>query len=154
MFQIIPLCALLTAPFALAEPAADDRAVLTRLKTTLWPQAYRTRDRALLAQILDDEFQLINQRGQWSDKAQELQRLPDYDWPHEDFSYTIKRLDIYHGHTAIVAGEGRAHGRDADGVYCLRYQSSNVLIKRDAGWQAVSSHVSGVHSECDETQAK
>ena len=128
---------------------SSDREELTYLKEVLWPQAYRENDVELLDAILDDSFQMVTAAGPWSDKATELAEVPVSDWPHDDFRFTIKRLDIYHDNTAIVAGEGRAEGTGDTGPYCFTYQSTNVLVRRGERWRAVASHVSGVRQECD-----
>ncbi len=127
----------------------DDRDTLRHLKERLWPKAYREADVDLLDSILHEDFAIITASGDWSTRERELAELPAYDWPHESFSYQIRRLDIYHDNTAIVAGEGRASGKNNEGPYCLVYQSSNVLIKQEGEWKAVLSHVSGVTTDCD-----
>lgn len=137
--------------FILAASAAehDDEAELRELKEVTWPQAYREKDVALLDRILDPEFVLVSADGGWSTKSDELASLPASTWPHDSFQFEIKRLDVYNDNTAIISGEGRATGIDTGQPYCLRYQSSNVLIRRDTGWRAVLSHVSGVTTECN-----
>ena len=64
--------------------------------------------------------------------------------------HPIRLVRVHRSHlVAIISGEGRATGTDAGKPYCLRYQSSNVLIRREIGWRAVLSHVSGVNTQCD-----
>ena len=132
----------------IATPVADDESTLRHMKEVLWPQAYRTTDVDLLDSILHDSFVLIDAAGEWTPKHEELALLPGYTWKHDSFHYDIKRLDIYDTDTAIVAGEGLATGTNAERAYCLRYQSSNVLILENGEWKAVLSHVSGVDTEC------
>jgi hypothetical protein len=143
---------LLALAVAAAAPAAADNAEfaeLRQLKEQTWPRAYRERDVELLGGILDATFVLISADGRWTTREQELASLPSYTWPHDTFSYSIRHMEIHHGHTAIIAGEGRASGHGRDGSYCLRYQSSNVLVRRDSRWKAVLSHVSGVQTDCE-----
>ena len=130
-------------------PVRDDEAELRRLKQVIWPQAYRERDADLLDRILDADFVLVSDDGSWSTKVDELAGLSSATWPHDSFEFEIKRLDLYNDNTAIISGEGRATGIGAGKPYCLRYQSSNVLIRRDVGWRAVLSHVSGVETHCE-----
>lgn len=122
----------LTSP---AAAAGEDESTLRKLKTVLWQQAYREQDTALLDQILHDSFQMIDSEGGRSDKARELAWVADNAWNPGEFEYRIERLDIYDGRFAIVSGTGIASN--------YSYSSSNVLIKEDGRWQAVSSHVSG-----------
>ena len=147
MKYLIPFLAVLSMTVSM--PAHADEAELRQLKETIWPQAYRERDIELLDRILDAEFVLVSADGSWSTKADELASLPSSTWPHDSFEFEIKRLDLYNDNTAIISGEGRATGTDAGKPYCLRYQSSNVLIRRDIGWRAVLSHVSGVETQCN-----
>ncbi len=129
---------------SLSEEPRSDEEMLREIKEVLWPRAYAEQDVDLLDTILADEFQMIDSEGNWSTKAQELAwvkaNAPDY----ESLVFEIRRLDIFANGTAIVAGQGVIKGRFEKGGYTVRYQSSNVLIKRDGFWQAVSSHVSGV----------
>ena len=128
--------ALMLSPIAGAEPSTpDDEATLRHLKTVLWPQAYRTQDTGLLDDLLDDSFQLIDAGGNRSTKAGELAWIAENAWNPGEFEYRIERLDIYPNGTAIVAGEGVASD--------YSYRSSNVLVKRNGQWKAISSHVSG-----------
>lgn len=123
-----------------------DRQKLTYLKEKLWPQAYEQQDAELLDSILDPSFELVSANGQRTSKADELESLVLYPWPHDNFSFTIKRLDIYRNNFAIVSGEGRGNGSNKEGKYCFAYQSSNVLHKVEGEWKALLSHVSGVTS--------
>jgi len=118
-----------------AVAADDDEAILRELKTVLWQQAYREQDTVLLDRILHDSFRMIDAEGGYSDKQNELQWIATNPWDPGKFEYRIERLDIYDGKFAIVAGKGLASD--------YSYSSSNVLIKEDGRWQAVSSHVSG-----------
>lgn len=121
-----------------------DEVVLRHLKKVLWKKAYREQDTKLLDRILAPEFQVIYDDGSWSDKKGELERIRKNKPTYDSFVYTIKRLDIFENGTAIISGEGHVKGRNLEGSYEYKYQSSNVLIKREGGWQAISSHVSGV----------
>jgi hypothetical protein len=147
MSYLIPLLVVFT--FGASAGGHPDEALLRELKEVTWPRAYREKDVALLDRILDAEFVLVSADGTWSTKADELASLPAGTWPHDSFEFEIIRLDLYNENTAIISGEGRATGTDAGKPYCLRYQSSNVLIRREIGWRAVLSHVSGVNTQCN-----
>ncbi|MBX3295631.1 MAG: nuclear transport factor 2 family protein [Acidobacteria bacterium] len=122
------------------EPDSD---FLRRLKEVEWPKAYREQNPTLLDEILADDFQLISNDGVWSDKAKELARVRTTRPSYDKFWFEIKRLEVFDNGTAIIAGTGHGSGKDKEGRYTFEYQSSNILIKRDGKWKAVSSHVSG-----------
>lgn len=115
---------------------ADDEATLRHFKTVLWQQAYRTQDTDLLNRLLHDDFVVIDDAGNVSTKQQELVWISENKWDPGEFEYRIERLDIYGGKFAIIAGTGIAE--------TYSYKSSNVLIKENGQWHAISSHVSGV----------
>ncbi len=115
---------------------ADDESVLRHFKTVLWPQAYRTQDVELLDRMLHDSFEVIDNTGRRSDKQGELDFIRNNQWDPGTFEYRIERLDIYDGNVAVISGMGVAEK--------YTYRSSNVLIKTDGEWRAISSHVSGV----------
>ncbi|WP_223787422.1 nuclear transport factor 2 family protein [Marinicella meishanensis] len=124
---------------------ADDAAQLKHLKLTLWPQAYRSQDAELLAQILHPQFQMIDAGGQTTTRQQELQYVKDNPWTAVNFQYHIERLEVFAGHTAVVSGRGETD--------TYQYHSSNVLIKQDGRWQAIASHVSGFQRKAAATEA-
>ena len=121
--------------FCSAIVIADDEAELREIKSTLWNQAYRTQDVALLDRILHDSFEMIDNDGNRSTKAKELDYIANNQWDPGNFEYRIERLHIYPNGTAVVDGTGIASN--------YTYKSSNVLIKEDGRWQAILSHVSG-----------
>jgi ketosteroid isomerase-like protein len=125
-------------------PPKNDEAVLRNLKEIEWAKAYREQDTKLLDRILADEFQMIDNDGNWSNKKLELEYNKNNKPLYDSFRFEIKRLDIFENGTAIIAGTGHITGKDKDGEYKIEYQSSNVLIKRNGIWKAISSHVSGV----------
>lgn len=114
---------------------ADDEQTLRHLKTVLWPQAYRTQDVNLLDSLLHDSFQMIDADGERYTKQRELDYIARNEWDPGKFQYRIERLDIYNDTFAIVDGTGLAEE--------YTYKSSNVLIKENGRWRAISSHVSG-----------
>jgi hypothetical protein len=140
---LLAACLLAAAiPAGSAGPAADETA-LRELKTVLWPRAYFTQDVKLLDRILADEFQSVDDEGSWSTKAEEIAWLARNRPAYDSLTFKIRRLEIFDGDTAIVAGTGTIRGRDQSGEYVGEYQSSNIFIKREGTWRAVASHVSG-----------
>jgi ketosteroid isomerase-like protein len=134
--------ALLALVAAASERSADEAAI-RELKESLWPKAYFEQDTALLDRILAPEFQMVDGDGNWSTKAAELDWVAKNKPGYDSLTFEIRRLEVFENGTAIAAGTGTIRGRDGDGPYVARYQSTNVLIKRDGQWRAVASHVSG-----------
>jgi hypothetical protein len=132
---------LAASPGSAVEPG--DAATLRNLKTVLWPRAYSQPDPALLETILAPEFQMIDDSGVVSTRAEELAyvRGKTPDPPERRFRFVIERLEVFEGRSAVVTGMGHiTDPRSGPGE--VRYRSTNVLVKRDGRWQAVASHVS------------
>jgi len=113
---------------------------LRTLKEIEWPKAYREQDTVLLDRILGEDFQMITDDGEWSNKVKQLERIKNVAMDHDSFRYEIKRLEILENGTAIIAGTGHIVNDSINTIY----QSSNILVKRNGIWKAVLSHVSGV----------
>ncbi len=116
-----------------------EKETLRYLKEVEWPKAYREQDTQLLDRILGDDFQMIENNGDWSNKEKEMEYIQNNKPSYDSFSYEIKRLEILENGTAVICGTGHII---ADSIHSI-YQSSNVLIKRNGVWKAVASHVSG-----------
>ncbi|WP_075344638.1 nuclear transport factor 2 family protein [Tenacibaculum agarivorans] len=117
----------------------QEKAKLRFLKEVEWPKAYKEQDTILLDRILGEDFQMITNNGEWSNKAKQLERIKKFAMNHDSFRYEIKRLEILQNNTAIIAGTGHIINDNKKSIY----QSSNVLMKRNGVWKAVLSHVSG-----------
>ncbi|MBK8564220.1 MAG: nuclear transport factor 2 family protein [Saprospiraceae bacterium] len=117
-----------------------EKHTLQHLKQVLWPKAYSTNDTMLLDSILHEKFQMIDADGNYTDKQFELNWIKSNVVKHDSFYYEIKRLEIFGNGTAVVAGTGHIFNNDAYSVY----QSSNILVKENDLWKAISSHISGV----------
>jgi len=134
--------AIACAGIAAADTSAD-QAALRELKEVYWPKAYFAQDTKLLDRILAPEFQMVDGDGNWSTKADVLACVAKNKPAYESLVFTIRRLDIFENGTAIAAGTGTIRGTDKKGPYVAKYESTNVLIKRDGQWRAIASHVSG-----------
>lgn len=136
------LCLLFAAAVVFAE--TPDERELRQLKEERWPRAYREGDVALLDSILAREFRRIGADGESSTKQDELDYVAKHRPSYRAFRFEIGRLEVFENGTAVVSGRGVITGDATDPDAVVEYQSSNVLIKRDGRWQAISSHVSGV----------
>ncbi|MGE0597354.1 MAG: DUF4440 domain-containing protein [Hyphomonadaceae bacterium] len=143
---------LLAAMLALAPPAwaqsEADVAQLTRIKTEIWPSFYRTQDVEGLAAFLAAPFVNIGPEGGVQTRAEALEDVRANAWMPANFQYVIERIVWLDGDHAIVVGRGESDRTDPAGAACRhRYTSSNLLRRAPEapqGWQALSSHVSGV----------
>lgn len=141
------LRAVVLLPFLVAmalHAQTDDERELRQLKEERWPRAYREGNVALLDSILAKEFRRIDDKGNWSSKQDELGYVAKHRPSYREFRFEIRRLEVFENGTAVVAGRGVITGDATNPSSVFEYQSSNVLIKRDGRWQAISSHVSGV----------
>ncbi len=145
MRLLLPLLLCLLLPPALADEPPDDEAVLRHFKTVLWPQAYRTQDTALLARLLHESFEMLDDAGNRSTRQKELEAVAAEAWDPGEFRYEIERLEIYDGRFAVIDGRGIASD--------YTYVSSNYLVKQDGRWQAIGSHVSGFRRTAGEKAA-
>ncbi|MEZ4809990.1 MAG: nuclear transport factor 2 family protein [Allomuricauda sp.] len=118
----------------------EDQQTLRHLKEVQWPKAYREQDTILLAAILGDDFQMIDDTGNWSNKPKELAWIKQHAMQHDSFYYEIKRLDVLPNGTAMICGTGHIINDSTE----TTYQSSNVMVKREGQWKAIASHVSGI----------
>lgn len=125
-----------------SEPNGDkDREALRYLKEVEWSAAYRQQDTVVLDRILHDDFQMIDAEGNTFTKADEMDWIKRNEWKVDSFRYEIKRLETWPNGTAIVSGMGHMLSDST----ASSYWSSNVFIKTDGRWRAISSHVSGVN---------
>lgn len=124
-----------------------DLAELRHIKTVLWPKAYREQDTLLLDRILHDQFQMIDDSGSISTKAEEIAYIRTNKPSYQSFQFEIERLEIFEEQFAVVAGTGIIRNQTPEGPTETRYRSSNYLIKTNGQWKAISSHVSGVKTQ-------
>lgn len=132
---------------AVAAPSAQDKTALRQIKEVDWPKAYREQDAGLLNRILADEFQMIDAEGVWSSKIEELEYVRKHKPSYDSFRFVIKRLEIFENDSAVVAGMGIITDERGAERVVTEYQSTDIFIKRDGRWQAISSHVSGVKDQ-------
>ena len=130
-----------------AQNLTADEQMVKKIKENDLPRAYQSQDTELLAQILADEFLMIDADGNSFGKKQEIEYVRENKPTYETFNYSVGRLLIFDQTTAILNGLGIITGSDDHGSYTTTYQSSDVMIKRNGQWQAVSSHVSGLRKD-------
>jgi len=108
-----------------------------------WAQALVTGDQAALDRILAADWIVTNGDGQLLTKAQEL--AP---WKSGAVKYTAFTVDDFKvrvfGDTAIVAGRSTVNGTENGKDISGQERFTDVFVRRDGRWQAVSTHVSRV----------
>ncbi|MEO0734938.1 MAG: hypothetical protein AAFZ52_19025, partial [Bacteroidota bacterium] len=72
LFFILVVACTQTIPGKPIVNRAEDERLLRQLKEELWPTAYAEQDTLLLDRILGEDFQMIDQAGNWYEKADEL----------------------------------------------------------------------------------
>ncbi len=128
-----------------SQAGSDDEATLRQIKTVEWPRIYREQDVQALDRLLADDFVVYDSSGA-TPKAEELAWLAKNAWKNDGFSYRIQRLSIY-GDTALIVGEGLVRFASGEKPHQTRYVSSNVFVREDGRWRAVSSHVGEARDE-------
>ncbi|WP_417610046.1 DUF4440 domain-containing protein [Parasphingorhabdus sp.] len=153
-FYALPLLVFAISAPTKAETTQDrqaDEKQLRHIKSTLWPGYYRDQNIDGLRDFLASSFVNIGPDGSAVEKDEELAALAGDPWNPVNFRYVVDRLD-WHGEDLVtITGRGMSERTNRDGSTCLHsYASSNLLRRAEAtkaGWQALSSHVSGV--ECN-----
>lgn len=131
---------------AAAQNLTLDEIRIKEIKEKILPQAYKDQNTQVISNLLADEYWMIDADGNSFGKNQELAHVQSHKPTYESHLYTIGRLLIFDETTAILNGMGIIIGADDEGSYTTTYQSSDVMIKRDGDWQAISTHVSGLRT--------
>lgn len=139
------ILALLATTIINAQSNGQDETELRHIKEDLWPKAYQTQDGVLLDQILSEDFQMIDASGNVFLKQDEVNYVKQNKPEYKSYKFHIERLDIYASNSAVVSGTGMIQGQDAEGEYITTYRSSDLFVRENTSWKAVSSHVSGLN---------
>ncbi len=134
----VSLC--LTALLAPAGRAKDDKsAEQTLLKIEQeWSEADLRRDPAALDRILADDWIGIDFEGTLLTKPEALRGIASGSGSLQSTALRDMKVRIY-GNTAVITGtdteKGEYHGQDSSGKYLW----TDVFVKKNGRWQAVSS---------------
>lgn len=140
MKKIAPVCLLVAAAVLLgygkSEKQSAEQALL-QLEHE-WSQADVQKDAAALNRILADDWIGIDFEGTALTKAQALRGIGSGSGSLESTVLSGVKVRIY-GNTGIVTGtdteKGEYHGKDSSGKYLW----TDVFVRRNGRWQAVSS---------------
>jgi ketosteroid isomerase-like protein len=140
MKQILPACLLMAAAVQLGYAKSGKNSVeqiLIRMEQD-WSQADIQRDATALNQILAEDWIGIDFEGTILNKAQALQGIGSGSGSLQSTVLRDMKVRVY-GNTAVVTGtdteKGEYHGTDSSGRYCW----TDVFVRRNGRWQAVSS---------------
>lgn len=117
-----------------ADAAATPASRLLALEQT-WMKAARNRDIPVLRCILGDDYVDINYEGTVRDRADVL-RAPNVRLKHYTQKLSDEKVRIY-GNAAVVTGRGVLE--DAGHVDVAAWRFTDVFVRRDGTWKAVSS---------------
>ena len=108
-----------------------------------WGEAFERRDVASLDRLMVDEYILTDPLGNVRDKAESLAAIATNEVHFESTKSDNVKVRI-HGDTAVVTGRSAFRGRYKGWSMAGRYQYTDVLVKRNGSWQAVSSHITAL----------
>ena len=106
-----------------------------------WANALKTNDAKTLERIMADDFITTNVDGSVNSKEQEIAPLRSPGLQFDTASLQNVGITLY-GTTAIVRGTGIFTGKSKWGTFSSRERFTDVFLKRNGTWQAVSSHSS------------
>jgi ketosteroid isomerase-like protein len=103
-----------------------------------WSEADTKRDASALQRILSEDWVGIDFEGTVLNKAQAIEGIDSGSGSLESTVLRDMKVRIY-GNTAVLTGtdteEGQYHGKDSSGKYLW----TDVFVRRNGRWQAVSS---------------
>ena len=140
MKPILPACLLLAATVPFGHGKSDTNPVEQTLihMEQDWSQADIQRDATALNRILADDWIGIDFEGTILNKVQALNGIGSGSGSLQSTVLRDMKVRVY-GNTAVVTGtdteKGEYHGKDSSGRYCW----TDVFVRRNGRWQAVSS---------------
>ena len=140
MKQILPICLLVSTAVPLGHGKSGKNSaeqILIRMEQD-WSQADLQKDASALNRILAEDWIGIDFEGTILNKVQALQGIGSGSGSLQSTVLRDMRVRVY-GNTAVVTGtdteKGEYHGKDSSGRYCW----TDVFVRRNGRWQAVSS---------------
>jgi len=108
-----------------------------------WGEAFERRDFVTLDRIMADEYILTDPLGNVRDKAESMAAIATNEVHFESTTSDNVKVRI-NGDTAVVTGRSTFRGRYRGWSMAGRYQYTDVLVKRNGSWLAVSSHITAL----------
>jgi ketosteroid isomerase-like protein len=111
-----------------------------------WDTAIVHKDIARLEQILGDDFVYIDSAGAVNPRAALIQGIKDSEATIEPFETAEVMVRIY-GDTAILTGRFLQKATYKGQSFSGQFRYTDVYVKRDGIWRAVSAHASRIPDE-------
>lgn len=108
-----------------------------------WGEAFERQDMARLDRLMADEYVLTDPLGYVRTKAESLAAIQSSQVLFESTKSDNVSVRI-NGDTAIVTGRASFRGRYKGLSMTGHYQYTDVLVKRQGYWRAVSSHITAL----------
>ena len=108
-----------------------------------WGVAFERRDFNTLDRLMADEYILTDPLGHVRSKAETLAALEANEVQFECSSSDDVNVRI-HGDTAVVTGRSTFRGCYRGWSMAGQYQYTDVLVRRDGSWKAISSHITAL----------
>jgi len=127
---------------ALAQkPATSDSSVAAQLKQIEndWSAAQKARDTKKLEEILADQWVGIGPDAKTSDKAKAIEDVKAPGNSLDSYEMGPMQVRVF-GNTAIVIGSDTEKSKDSGKDTSGKYVWTDVFIKQNGKWKAISSH--------------
>lgn len=111
-----------------------------------WANAVVKKDVAAVEKIEADDFISIDPTGAMADKKEDLKNLRGTDLTFR--SITLRKLKVrIYGETAVVTGTSEVDGKYQDDDISGAYSFTDVLVRTNGEWKAVSSQATRAAGE-------
>ena len=110
-----------------------------------WGVAFERRDMAALDRLMDDEYVVTDPLGNVRSKAESLSAIKSNQVLFESTKSDNIKVRV-NGDTAVVTGRSSFKGWYKGWSMGGQYQYTDVLVKREGYWLAVSSHITALTS--------
>ena len=108
-----------------------------------WGNAFERRDMATLDRMMADEYTLTDPLGHVRNKSETLTAIQTSEVDFESTHSDDVNVTIYDD-TAVVTGRSTFRGRYKGWSMAGTYQYTDVLVRRNGSWKAVSSHITAL----------
>jgi ketosteroid isomerase-like protein len=144
MKRILPLTsgiAILSALLAVAAASKGDKVEQEIMKIERqWIDASVKGDIAALDKIEADDYIVIDPSGTISTKAEDMKNIKSGDLKFDSMEIFDSKVRVY-GNAAVVTAKTHIKAKYKTEDISGDYSSTDVFVKKDGKWRAVSSHI-------------